>query len=154
MGSEDPLDLVTCEGQHDRDHPGRPPAERSRRLPGHALIPSDLTLERAEVIEPGLDLDDQQGARPMIEREKVDPTVRSTVDDLDLPRGGPAMPTKPSVDIGGAASMDGILDTRATGEHRRPDRQLYIQSQRVGNGLDQANGRVRLAALDLGYVPR
>jgi hypothetical protein len=138
MCSDDALDLVAGECQHDRDHTGRPPPEPPHGLPGHALIPSDLAFERTEIVEPGLDLDDQQGSSPTIEREEVDPTMRAAVDDLDLARGRPTMPTKPSIDVGRAASMDCILDTWARWEDGWPDRQLEIQSEGIGDGLDEA----------------
>jgi hypothetical protein len=45
-----------------------------------------LALQGAQVIEPRLDLDDEQRACSLIECEDVDPAMRPAMHDLDLAR--------------------------------------------------------------------
>ena len=75
MRADDAFDLVAGKRQYARDHAPWTPAETSRGFPGHPLVPADLPFEGTQVVEPGLDLDDQERPSAMIEGEKVDPTV-------------------------------------------------------------------------------
>jgi hypothetical protein len=58
--------------------------------PGRPFVPSELALDRPEVVDAGLDFDDEQGSRTWIEGQQVDPAVRPTMVYLDLPCGLPA----------------------------------------------------------------
>jgi hypothetical protein len=110
MVAYDGVDLIAGERHHDRDPPPRSPTPSRRELPGHALVPSELTLQSTQVIESGLDLDHEKRASPAVEGEKVDPAVRPPVDDLDLASRLPALVSETSIEIGRAPSMDGSHD--------------------------------------------
>jgi hypothetical protein len=75
MGTDDPLDLVTRECEHTGHDTPRPPSPSASRLPRHPFIPAESSLQSAQVVEPGLDLDDEKRASPPVESEKVDPTM-------------------------------------------------------------------------------
>ena len=75
MRTDDALDLIARQRQYARDDMRRAPSERPGRLPCHAFVPRHLALERPEIVEPGLHLDDQERPGPSIERQQIDPSV-------------------------------------------------------------------------------
>lgn len=60
---DDCVDLVAPQRDQPRRRSSRLPAHPARRDKCVALVPSDLTLGRAKVIETSLDLDDQENSR-------------------------------------------------------------------------------------------
>jgi hypothetical protein len=75
MRSDDPFDFVARERKDDRHDARRPPSEPPCRLPCHSFVPAQLPLECTEIVDTRLDLDDEQGLRPRVEGEKIDPAV-------------------------------------------------------------------------------
>ena len=69
------VDLVTRKHEKTRDDATGLPAEAPGGGPGCPLVPAELSLDRAKVVEPRLDLDDQQRACPRLEDEQVDPAM-------------------------------------------------------------------------------
>src|SRR4051812_48634784 len=118
-------------GKHEKPangHPGVPP-EAARDLRRGPLVPAELTLDRAKVVEPSLDLDDKQRSGPRIEGEQVDPAMRVRVDDLDLPGCQPPRATEAAIGARRASSVNEVTLTTLTDDGRDPadDVDLKIQ---------------------------
>lgn len=75
MDTDDALDLVAGERKDTRHDPGRTPAKAPSGLPRHPFVPADLSLEGTEIVEPRLDLHDEQRPSPPVERKEIDPTM-------------------------------------------------------------------------------
>jgi hypothetical protein len=102
------IDLLRGEEEQPRHRLGRLPADRPRHRDGISLVPPELTLDIADVVEPGLDLDDDQRSRSRLERQDVDPPVEAAVRDLELSRGEPSRTSESSLRVSRAAGMDEI----------------------------------------------
>jgi len=113
-----------------------------------AYVPVKLTLDRPEVIQPGLHLDDDEDPTARIEREQVDPAPRPPADDRHLSMGEPAGPMEATVDVAGAARMDEIALAQRVDQDGRLADQPQLQAERGCDALDDVERWIRLASLD------
>jgi hypothetical protein len=149
MGPDDGLDVVTGEGKHADLQATRSPSESARCVPRHPLIPAELTFDAAEIVEPRLDLDDEEGAGSSIEGKEIDPAVRPTVNDLHLPCGRPTRSPQPAVDIRGASGMHSVEDSSARRKRRSAEGKRDLKTECVGDRLDHRQIGVGTPSLDL-----
>lgn len=75
---------------------------------GDALIPADLTLQGTDVIDDGLDLDDEQCRGASVEGQQIDPSAPSPVDDRDFPSGLESGSTQSAIHMARAPSVDEV----------------------------------------------
>lgn len=134
--SQSGFDLFAREHHQPGHHALRPPAELPTDAIDIALVPTQLALDRPEVVEPRLDLDDDEGPGPPVEGEEVDPSMRSTMDDLELALGDPARSAELAIEIAGAACVDDLA--LSTGDHhRRMSDKIELEAERVADADDQ-----------------
>lgn len=149
VSSDRPLDLVAREQQQPCRDASRPPSELSSHLPGGSFVPAQLTLDGTNVVETGLDLDDQKRPAARIECKQIDPVVRSPVAYLDLSRSGPSRRDETSIDVARAMSVYDIPLESVLHEERRSREKVEFQAQGVRERLDESQRRVGSAALHL-----
>lgn len=136
MRTNDGIDFIARERQYQRqDAPWLPPANATW-LPGHPLIPSELALQGSQVVESGLDLDHEERASPPVEGEKVDPSVRAPVDDLDFAGSFEPQVSEATVDVGGTPGVNGIQCTTTGWKDGWTGGELDLQAERVRDPLD------------------
>lgn len=121
----------------------RCPPEPARGLERGALIPAQLALDGPQVIEPRLDLDDDQDTGPRVEREKVDPAMRASMDDLHFPRGLGAVIPQSTLGLAEAPPVQIVNLVPGLEDARRAEVCLDDQPQRAGDALYHVEGRVR-----------
>lgn len=73
--AEHALDLIACQDEKPDDDPTWAPILSTRGITRRAPVPTELTLNGSDVVEPRLDLDDQEGFAPGLEGDDIDPTM-------------------------------------------------------------------------------
>ncbi len=144
--------LLTRQNQEPGHDAVRAPAPIQGEAPSRSLVPTDLALEGTEVIDHGLDLDDDQRARSSIEREQIDPATPPTIDDGHFAGRLPASPTKPTIDVSRAAGMYGVALPAIADDHWRSKIHIQLKAKRSGDPNDQLERRICPARLDGGDV--
>ena len=145
--SQGGLDLFAREHHQPCRDARRPPAELPTDSIDIALVPTELALDGPEVVEPRLDVDDDEGPGPSVERDEVDPPMRSTMDDLELALGDPARSPEMAIEIAGAACVDDLA--LSTGDHhRRPSQEIELEAERVADADDQIQRRIGATRFD------
>jgi hypothetical protein len=147
-----PIHLLAREDdQPERHAPGAPsqPPGSVDRVP---FVPSHLTLEPAQVLEPALDLHDNQRLRGRTEREQVHPAAHATRLDRDLASDLPAARAEPSRDVSRAPGVDRVLPLRLAEERRLINDQLETLAERPRDPVHQVFGHVRPPSLDIRQV--
>ena len=91
--------LLGRQDEEPRDDASRRPTTLPSDTACCALVPIDLALNGADIVEHGLDLDYQQRARSSIECQKIDPSTPPSIDDRDFPGGLEAGGSKATVDM-------------------------------------------------------
>ena len=92
----------------------------ARRASGEPFVPAELAFDGPDVVERGLDLDDEHRAGASVEREQIDPAPPASIDDGDLPgdiepsgdeppMGVPRASSVQEVPLRGAADEDGAV---------------------------------------------
>jgi hypothetical protein len=96
------------------------------------LVPAERSLNLAEVVDLGLHLDHEQDARPMIEREEVDPARAEASSDLDLGDHLPTHALEPPRDEGDTRRVDAVALASAIREERNVKRELDTATEGLG----------------------
>lgn len=136
------------------------PTDDASRLPsqptsdGHraAFIPIELPFDRAEIVDAGLDLDQEKRPGGRMEREEIDPAMRPTLDDLELAGRLPAAVCQAAVDVPGTTSMNEIALASVAVNDRRPKNDLQLQVQCPGKTDHDVERGVRSTVLDLPHI--
>lgn len=134
--AEDALDFIARKHEQPADDPPRAPTEPQRGVARRTPIPGELALDRSEVVESRLDLDDEQGLGPWVEGDHVDPAVRSTLDDLDLARSLPAGRPKPPLHVAGASRMDEVSLAVGTDDDGLAEDQVRFETEGAAHSID------------------
>ena len=103
------VDLVAREGDEPRKHTTRSPAELACKTGRRSLIPPKLPFDGAEVVDAGLHFNDEQRAGPRIEREEIDPTVATAMDELDFPVDFPVRTPETPAGVTGTPGVDQVV---------------------------------------------
>lgn len=143
-----PLDLVGGEQQQPTHDPPRAPPDVDRRPLRGPFVPAQLSLDRPEVIDPGLDFDDDQRPGPRIEGEQIDPSVRAPLDDLDFAAHIPASRSQSTIDIARASGVDEVALPWRFERQNRPRDELDIQPKRDPDAIDEVERWVHPSRLD------
>jgi hypothetical protein len=143
------IDLVAGEDDQPPDHAPWSPAQAERDSEGRSFIPAELSLDRPHIVQSRLDLDDKQAPARRIEREKVDPSMRAALDDLDLARGLPADALQPTLDERGTSSVDEITLATIPDDRRDTGRDVDLDVECDCDPFDKVECRVGLCCLDL-----
>lgn len=130
------------------DDPKRSPTMPCGDLHRLAFVPTQLSFDRADVVETRLHFDDEQRAGSRLIRDEIDPAVRSRMDDLDLPASLPARPTEAPVDISGAAGMEEVALPRSADDDRPARKELEFDPEHFADPVDEIQRRVRAPDLD------
>ena len=147
------IDLITREKEQPRGRLPDDPTFATRDRQGHPPVPTDLSLDRAHIVDSRFDLDDDETTCPRVECEKVDPSVRPAVDDLDLAKREPAIRAKASVRIPGAPRVS-ELPLSLTEEDRRGPDDPQFEAEGVPDPLHDLERRVRSSRFDRRHVSR
>lgn len=148
MGADPGVSFGAGQDHQPRHDAARPPAQPARRIERGSLVPTDLALQGAKVIEASLDLDEQQRASVSIVCEEIDPSVRARVDDLDFPDGEEAGCPKSAADVRGAPGVDKVSGLACSMDDRRPDVPVDFDIERGGDLRYDVQRRVGSAHLD------
>ena len=135
------LDEPSCHGRAVQDQEGdddapRVPARLSRDGQRLALIERDAPLDRAQVVELGLGLFDQEHSVRLPEGEEVDPAAGLTAADRDLGSRDPAGPLEPACDVAGQPGMDRVVLTPAIAEVAGIELERRADTERGQHALD------------------
>lgn len=130
------LDFVAGENEQPAGRPPGLPTQPTDAIGSRSFIPTELAFDRAKVIEPRLDFDDQQGPVRRMEREQIDPTMRSTLYHFDLARSQPSGRTQAPIDMTRASCVDQISLSRPTDDGRSANQELHLESERSADPLD------------------
>ena len=147
MQGDRAFDLVGRKEKEPGQASSWPPSERPRHAKRLALVPGDLALDGADVVEPCLYFDEDQGSGARIECQEVDPTVCPASDDLQLAGGRPPMPLQPAVDVRGATGVDQVTASRFQGE-RWPAHQVQVEPEPIGDPPHEIQGWVDPSGFD------
>lgn len=151
IGSDHRLDLLAREREQPTDDSPRLPTEFVRQVEARPDVPAELTFDRPQVIEPGLDLDHEERPALPIERYEVDPAVRPTMDDLDFSGRQPTGSPQASIGIAGASSMNDVA--RSDPHHDWwPGHKTDVDVQRPSDPIDEVEWWIRSPDLDIGDV--
>ena len=143
-----PLHLVARQHQQPRRDELWSPSQPCCSLPSVSLIPPELALHAAKIVESCLDFDDQQHTGSRVEREQINPGVDPAVRHLDLTGDLPAMVLESALHVRRASCMDEVVWPPLAQEDRGRRDQCEIQPEDIGDPLHVSERRVRRAALD------
>ena len=142
------FDFVAGEGEQEPTDPTRRPADALSGARRFAKVPVHRPLDRPDVVEPRLDLDDQQRSTRFVEREEVDPADIPTALDPNLPCHLPAGRLKAPLDVGGAQGVDGIVPTMIEHDGAFRD-EIYVDPEAIKECPDDIEAGVGGRSLDL-----
>lgn len=128
------------------------PPKPTSDLECRSLVPTELALNRSDVVESGLDLDDKDGFARRIVGEDVDPAMRSPLDHLDLPRSRPSADAESAINVPRTPGVDEVALARASENDRLSGHQVEVEAQRMADLLDDDQRWIRPATLDRGDV--
>jgi hypothetical protein len=94
------------------------PTESFRRSHGTADMPIERPLDRPNIVDPCLHLDDDKRGRCLMEREDVDPAEVSAIRDADLTLDLPSGSDETTLDVRGADGVGRIGRARRCNLHR------------------------------------
>jgi hypothetical protein len=107
----------------------RSPTQATRDGPRLSLVPDELPFNSTDVIEHGFDLDHQEATRNWIDREQIDPPMRSPFDDFDLTNDLPSLALESALYISDASSMGCVSLTSGASNKRQAKGELDLQPQ-------------------------
>lgn len=145
------LDLVRSQEQQPRDRLPRRPAQSLGDRPHLSLVPRDLSLDRAHIVDPGLELDDDEGPSRWPVRQEVDPAVSAPGHDLELARHEPARSTQPPGDVGRAPGVHDVVPPTVDDDRGATD-ELQIDAEAVRDRPGEVDGWIHAPGLDTGDV--
>lgn len=116
-----------------------------------ALVPAELSLDCTDIEDRRLDLDHQQEAGSALEGEEVDPAMRPTVDDLDLPPTVEAERLETTMHIGGTASVREVT-LRWIDDDRAPGVEAQLHAQGCCESIHDIEGRIGAPGFDVSEV--
>ena len=142
------IDFVAGKGEQDTGDPTRTPAEAVRCTHRLAKVPIHRSLDRSDVVEPGLDLDHQQRTRGFVERQEVDPADISAAFDPDFARNLPAGCFEAPLDVTRAQGVDRVVPTMIEHDGTLGD-EVDVDPEAVEEGPDDIEAGVGGGSLDL-----
>ena len=126
--------------------PARSPPEPSSRCPRLALIPTQGSLDLAEVVDLRLELDHEHDAAHRMEGKDVDPAARSVATDLDLRGRRPAVVPEATCRISTESSVCRVALPCPCHERRYVDPDIETRAHRLQDvsGSGDPQGRLHV----------
>lgn len=141
------IDFIGRQRQEPAGDALRVPADPLRSADRLANVPVHRALDRADIVDPGLDLDDDERACRLVEGKQIDPADIATALDPHLACDRPAGSLEPPLDIRGTQGMRGVTAPSAIDRDQPSDAQLEIDAEAVEQTRQHIETWIRFSRL-------